>query len=329
MDLLRRAPMTLSLAVLALLALLAALKLAQSVAAPVTLGFVVGVVFAPMATRMGRIGAPPAVSATVALALAGLVLTVLISAAGPVVTELLEQVPKIEAELRRWMEEVARVVRGVDTIGREIEETLAEGGEEAVKAAVPGLIDALWLAPNFAAQSLIFAGTLFFFLLTRDGLYDGLSALEPALRSADRAVSHYFIVVTLINAGLGAAVFAAMTLIGLPNPLLWGGAAFVLNFVLYLGPLMMMLALLVAGLAHFGGALSLLPPVAFLGLNLIEAQFVSPALIGHRLQINPLTVFLGIVFGLWFWGPIGGIVALPLLVWGTVFWSECREKPFP
>ena len=136
MDLLRRAPVTLSLAVLALLALLAALKLAQSVAAPVTLGFVVGVVFAPMATRMGRIGAPPAVSATVALALAGLVLTVLISAAGPVVTELLEQVPKIEAELRRWMEEVARVVRGVDTIGREIEETLAEGGEEAVKAAV-------------------------------------------------------------------------------------------------------------------------------------------------------------------------------------------------
>ena len=101
MDLLRRAPVTLSLAVLALLALLAALKLAQSVAAPVTLGFVVGVVFAPMATRMGRIGAPPAISATVALALAGLVLTVLISAAGPVVTELLEQVPKIEAELRR------------------------------------------------------------------------------------------------------------------------------------------------------------------------------------------------------------------------------------
>lgn len=323
---LRSAPVAASAAILAALALIAALKFAQSIAAPVVMGLVVAIVLAPFATRLRRVGVPAAVSASIALVLAALLLVLVIVAAGPVLSDLVDQVPRIEDQLRRWMEQIARQIRGLEQLGREIEATLSEGGEEAVKAAMPGLLDALWVAPNFAAQSLIFCGTLFFFLLTREDIYAQVPEHEPALRRADRAVSHYFVVVTLINLGLGAAVFGAMSLLGLPSALLWGCAAFALNFVLYLGPLLMMLGLLVAGMAQFTGAAVLLPPIAFLAINLTEAQFVTPALIGQRLRINPLGVFLAIVFGLWLWGPIGAIVSLPVVVWANAFRLALRNE---
>lgn len=311
-----------AIALLAAIGTVAALKFAQSLAAPLVLAIVIGVVLAPIVRRLSHMGIPRAASASFALLLTGFTLILLISAMGPVISGLMEQMPKIEREIRFWMADLSRLIRGVDNLSRDIEQTISEGGEEAVKAAMPGLIDALWMAPNFAAQALIFAGTLFFFLLTRDDLYARFPDRLPNLRSADRAVSHYFTTVTLINAGLGVAVFGVMTAIGLPQPMLWGAAAFILNFVLYLGPILMMVALTVAGLTQFSGAMVLLPPVAFFLLNLTEAQFVTPTLVGQRLRINPLGVFVAILFGLWLWGPIGGIVSLPVLVWVQAYALE-------
>lgn len=314
-----------ALVLLAVIAGIAALKLTVDLAAPVVLALVVGVVLSPFVGRLSRAGVPRSVSASVALLLAFVVLVLLISALGPVLSGLMEQIPKIQQEIRQWLDEMVRFVRSAEALGREIEETLAEGSDEAVKAAVPTIIDALWMAPNFAAQSLIFAGTLFFFVLTGDQIYSLLPRRAKALREADRAVSHYFVTVTTINAGLGLATFGALTLIGLPNAMLWGGAAFILNFVLYLGPVLMMASLLVAGFMAFSGGYVLLPMVAFLCLNMIEAQFVTPSLIGQRLHLNPLVVFLAILFGIWLWGPVGGIVSLPVLVWLLVFTGHRTE----
>ncbi|GAA4221323.1 AI-2E family transporter [Sagittula sp. NFXS13] len=321
-----------ALILIAALATIAAMKLAGDLVAPVALGLVVGVVLAPFVNRLGRLGVPRAVSASVALFLAVVLLLLFISALGPVMSGLMEEIPKIQSEIRDWVDEIVRMVRGAEALGREIEETIAEGGDEAVKAAVPTLIDALWMAPNFAAQALIFAGTLFFFVLTADEIYKFIPTRAAALRDADRAVSHYFVTVTFINACLGLGTFGVMTLIGLPNAMLWGGAAFILNFVLYLGPVMMMAALLVGGAMHFTGAMVVVPLVGFLCLNMIEAQFVTPSLVGQRLHLNPLLVFLAILFGLWLWGPVGGIVSLPILVWVLVFSghkTEASEEPAP
>ena len=94
--------------------------------------------------------------------------------------------------------------------------------------------------------------------------------------------------------------------------------AFLVNFLLYLGPSIFVVVLLFAGVAAFDGRLAVLPAVGFLLLNGIEGQFVTPALIGRTLRLNPLVVFLALVFGLWLWGPVGGIVAIPLVLWGQV-----------
>lgn len=313
------------LALVALVAVATAMKLAKGLLAPVTLGLIIAIVAAPGMRLLARLGVPRAVSASISLLIVALVTVLLVAGLGPIVMDLIGQVPRIEDEIRWWVIEASRAIRGLESVQFELEQTLTEDGE-AVEEAMPSLIDALWVAPNFAAQLLTFAGTFFFFTLTQNEIYAHFHDRAASMRKADRAVSHYFVTVTAINAGLGVAVFAAMTIIGVPNPILWGAAAFILNFVLYLGPVMLLVALGVVGFAEFSGAYALVPALAYFCLNMTEAQFVTPTLVGQRLQLNPLVVFLAILFGLWLWGPIGGIVSLPLLVWATAYVTHAPES---
>lgn len=312
---------TVSIALIALVAGVTALKLAQGLLAPVTLGLIVAIVAAPGMRLLARLGIPRAVSASISLLFVGALTVLLIAGLGPIVMDLIGQVPRIEDEIRWWVIDASRAIRGLESMQFELEQSLAEDGK-AVEEAMPSLLDALSVAPNFAAQLLTFAGTFFFFTLTQNEIYATVTGRATALRQADKAVSHYFLTVTAINAGLGVAVFAGMTLVGLPNPILWGAAAFILNFVLYLGPVMLLVALGVVGFTEFNGAYAVLPALVYFLLNMTEAQFVTPTLVGQRLQLNPLVVFLAILFGLWLWGPIGGIVSLPLLVWVTAYMAH-------
>lgn len=309
---------TICLGLLALIALCVALKQAQALLAPVTLGLVVAIVAAPGMRLLARLGIPRAISASISLLFVALATVLLFAGLGPIVMDLIGQVPRIEDEVRYYVVEMSRAVRGLESVQFELERSLAEEGE-AVEEAMPSLMDALWVAPNFLAQLLTFAGTFFFFTLTQNEIYAHFKEKAASLRQADKAVSHYFVTVTAINAVLGFAVFAAMALIGVPNPVLWGAAAFILNFVLYLGPVLLVVAFGFVGFTQFSGVYAVLPPLTYLLLNMTEAQFITPTLVGQRLQLNPLVVFLSILFGLWLWGPIGGIVALPLLVWVTAY----------
>ncbi|CUH75654.1 AI-2E family transporter [Tropicibacter naphthalenivorans] len=324
-DLGRSPIQTLSLAVIATVAAIALLQNGQELFAPVTLGLVVAIVLAPMVSRLGRIGVPRAVSATGALFIAIAAIILLLSLVGPVVMDVIAQIPRIEARAMWWLEGMSRSLQGLEPITEELRKSMGGGGQSAMEQAVPTLSEALWMAPNFMGQALIFAGTLFFFLLTRDNIYEAAPAQARTLRQADRAVSHYFTTVTAINAGLGFAVFGVMSLIGLKGAVMWGMAAFLLNFVLYLGPAVLVISLLIAGVTQKTGVAALLPAASYLMLNLTEAQFVTPTLVGHRLRINPLAVFVAIIFGLWLWGPLGGIVALPVMVWIGALLSATAE----
>ncbi|MFN3208704.1 MAG: AI-2E family transporter [Roseovarius sp.] len=300
---------------LSFIAVVAAAKLAQTLVAPVVFALVLGVVLSPMASRLETLGVPRSLSAALALLIGASMIFVLLAMLGPVLSALVDQVPRIQQQFRGWLNELTYALRSIGGITFDLERTISEGGEDAVEEAIPSLVEALWLAPNLLAQLLIFAGTLFFFLLTRDDLYSALPQYRVALKTADRAVAYYFVTITLINFGLGVSLFCLLMVIGMPNAMLWGAAAFLANFVLYLGPLAIAFSLLLGGLLAFNSAYALVAPLSFLALNAIEGQFVTPALVGARMNVNPLIVFLSIVFGLWLWGPLGGIVALPVVVW--------------
>lgn len=305
------------LLILTIFAMTVALYLGKQVIAPVVFALVIGIVVSPLAERMAALGVPRVGIAILLLLVTTSLIAMLVLMVEPLLNMLIEQLPRLKAAAAHWIDTISDVLRGIETISKEIEG--AKGGtEDTSESALPTVRDALWLAPNFGAQFFIFIGTLFFFVLTRNEIYASVGGMEPKLRMADRAVARYFAAVTLVNACLGGITALVMLTIGVEYAMLWGLAAAVLNYMLYLGPLMIICGLLIVGLLQFTGAMALLPAAAYLLLNFAEANFVTPMVVGQRLAMNPLAIFLAIVFGLWLWGPVGAIVALPVMLWFEV-----------
>jgi predicted PurR-regulated permease PerM len=126
----------------------------------------------------------------------------------------------------------------------------------------------------------------------------------------------YLIVVTAINFMLGVVTIIAAMLMGLPSPILWGALAFTLNYVPYVGPAIMYVLLFIIGLLTYPTLLgALIPPAVYMGITLIEGQFLTPLIVGRRvLNLHPLAIFLSIAFWAWLWGPVGAFLATPILI---------------
>ena len=134
-------------------------------------------------------------------------------------------------------------------------------------------------------------------------------------RQAERDIGLFISTMALVNIGLGVATGIALLLIGLPNPVLWGTTTAVLAFIPYLGPLLITVLLLLAGSVTYGAGVAMLaPPAAFLALHCIEANFLSPMIMGHRLRLRPVFVLLSVMVWGWLWGIAGAFLAVPMLL---------------
>jgi predicted PurR-regulated permease PerM len=136
-----------------------------------------------------------------------------------------------------------------------------------------------------------------------------------SVRRAQNEIGLFLATLGVINVGVGIATTLALWGLGLENPTLWGTLAAGLNFIPYIGPIVMAGLLLLAGLLSFDTATMVLaPPAAFLLIHAVEANMVSPWFIGRRLSLNPLAVFLTVMIMAWLWGLAGAVLAVPLLV---------------
>ena len=150
-------------------------------------------------------------------------------------------------------------------------------------------------------------------------LDDKVKAVEMA-RATESAVSAYLTTTLLVNVVEGAAVAGVLWLLGMPNVLLWGVLVACLEFVPYLGALTAVAVLTVAGLSTFPDlGKALLVPGSFLAINLLQANFATPLLLGHRLTLNPVAIFIGLAFFFWIWGVPGAFLAVPLLASFKIF----------
>lgn len=127
-------------------------------------------------------------------------------------------------------------------------------------------------------------------------------------------ISAYLLTITLINCGLGCAVAVAMYFLGMPNPLLWGVAATILNFVPYLGAFTGIGCMTIAAMLSYDSmSYALMIPGVYLLIAIIEGNFITPMILGRSLTMNPVAIIVSIMFWGWMWGIIGVILAVPLL----------------
>jgi predicted PurR-regulated permease PerM len=143
------------------------------------------------------------------------------------------------------------------------------------------------------------------------------------VRAAQREIAHWLAVVGVINGTVGVIMGVTLWMLGLPNPTLWGAIVAVLCFVPYIGPMALMALLLLAGITTFDTSLQIFSPMlAFMVVHAIEANIVSPLIVGRRLSLSPVAVFLSVMFWGWLWGIAGALIAVPLLI---ALRSVCRR----
>lgn len=308
-----------------LVAVFFALDTAEYVMAPVLMAIVIGLMFGPVATWLERRGASPAIAAAVVLLLFLLILALGMLALAAPLSTWLERAPQIWRQLQFHLAQLREPMNVLEDLRAELR---GVSGDSELKVSVEegtAVESMAVLAPAIIGQVLLFLASLYFFVATRHQTRHAVLRVcttrkirwrvAHIFRDVEQSVSRYLLSIAVINAGLGVAVGLAMLAIGMPSAALWGALAAILNFVVYLGPAVMAAILFAVGLTQYDSLSgSLLPPLVYLAVNLIEAQFVTPQVIGRTMMMNPFVVILAIAFWIWLWGPIGGFVAIPMLL---------------
>lgn len=310
--------------ILALLVVLA-LYLASPILIPITVAVVFNLLLSPAVGRLRRIGLPASLSAgLVVLALAVVLGYGIFSLSGPA-GDWLERLPLSlrEAELK-----VREMLPGLHAAQEAAERVQDMSGNAAPGVTVNegGFLQTAALqSTRFLAQSLVTVMLLYFLLAAEDRFLRRLVRAMPGFgrkrrvlavtRAVQRDITIYLGAIALVNIGLGTATAAAMALAGMPNPVLWGVVAGLLNFIPYVGALVTTAVLALAALLHFDSlGHALVPPGLFLLLTNLEAHLVTPTVVARRLTLDPAVVFLALVVWTWLWGVAGALLAVPLLV---------------
>ena len=302
-----------------------ALGAAKAVVMPLAAAVLTGFLLSPLQTRLERRGMPPFLAALVLLA--GFVVGILLAARLLVIPfqTWSERLPEIWDALRAQLDSVRALVLAVQDAAEAVQKSAGLADTGGVVAG-PDLLGNLAVGvPTAAARVALFIGILYFFLASRTRIRAQLLAfcttratrlrMGRIIQECESAVSGYLSTITLINIGLGVTTAVALVIVGTPNAGFWGAMAAVLNFIPYIGPGVLCLLLLGVGLVGGSHGLALyLPPLAFLGLHIVESNFVTPSILGARMTVEPLLVIISLGFWLWLWGPVGAFLAVPLLL---------------
>ena len=281
------------------------LYLARALLLPVMCAVAVGLTFGPLIGYAVKRGVPAwFVALGVVLLLIVLANVAIVILAGPA-SQMLNRAPELGAAFADKLHILDRPLAALSEL------QAALGINPSEKKAVdlnpsrllePMLTIVTPAALQFVLSIVMFFATLFFFILGRASFrnytvnwFNSRTARLRALKilnDVEDNLGGYLIVVTVINVALGIVAMIATMLMGLPSPILWGAFACVLNYVPYVGPAIMYVLLFIVGLLTYPTLLgALLPPAVYMGITLIEGQFLTPLIVGRRvLNLHPLAV---------------------------------------
>ncbi|MES1210967.1 MAG: AI-2E family transporter, partial [Acidobacteriota bacterium] len=325
---------SISLTGLFILAAFYTLYFAQDFFLPIVLALLLNFLLSPVVRALKRLRIPEGLGAGLVVfgLLGGLGLGVY-QLAGPAY-DWAQKAPRslrrVEAKLRDFKKPVQTMSKATE----QMEKMTQVGGAKpsaTVEVRTESLGERLFSqATDLAASGMIMFILLFFLLASGDLFLRKLIRVLPSLDDKKKAVeiarqietdiSAYLVTITAINVGLGLAVWGITALLNVPNPLLWGVLAMVTNYIPYVGGLIMMAVLAMVGFLTFPSLTqALMVPLSFFGLNLLESYLVTPLVLGRRLTLNPVVVFLALTFWGWLWGITGALLAVPIMVVVKIF----------
>jgi predicted PurR-regulated permease PerM len=302
--------------------------LARPILLPVVAATIIGSTIGPAADRVHRHGVPPLIASLAIVSLFLLALYILIIAMSAPLSSWIGRAPELQAIFKEKLSALERPLSALREVSNAINNLQSVGPAPnlAVDVNRGSLIDGIlsFLTPALTGF-VIFFGSLLLFLAGRKDMKKKLtlSFMEREARltalhiiaDIESSLTTYIFTVSAINVGLGVCTGVAMYVLGMPNAPMLGVAATILNYLPYVGPATTAVILFLVSLVTFPTlSYAVLAPCLFVGLAFIEGQFITPAILGHRLTINPLAVFLSIAFWAWLWGPMGAFLAVPLLL---------------
>jgi predicted PurR-regulated permease PerM len=325
---------SMALTALLVLACLYTLYFARGFLLPVVLACLLALLLAPVVRGLKRLRVPEGIGALLVLvAVVGTLGLAAYELTGPAL-DWLDRAPgsmrRLEDRLRQLkapVEKVSEATERVERMARVEDGAAPREVEVAGESLGARLFQNVW---DFSANTIVMLILLYFLLASGDLFLRKLVRVLPRRADKKRAieiarqvqseVSAYLSTMTLINLCLGAAVALSFYLLDMPNPALWGVMVALLNFIPYLGPLVGVATMAtVAFLTYPDVGRALLVPAVYFALNFVESYFVTPFVLGRRLTLNPVMIFVGLTFWGWLWGVVGALIAVPLLVVLKIF----------
>jgi predicted PurR-regulated permease PerM len=309
------------------LAVFYTLHLAQELFLPIVLAILLDFLLSPAVRALRRVGlSEPVGAGIVMLGLLAVIVTGGVRLAGPA-SEYIALAPQSIETARDRLRGMRGSVEQVTEVAEQVE-AVADGGDtttQQVEIKGPSLTQRFFGGTaSFLGAATVVVFLTYFLLAVGDLFLQKLVGVLPQFRDKKVAVtiareteaqiSLYLFTTTMINIGVGLVTGIAMHLLGLPNAVLWGVVAAVLNFVPYVGAVANTVLLgLAAFVAFEDTGHALLVPATFLALNLIESNLVTPMIYGNRMKLNTVALFIGLVFWWYIWGIPGAILAVPIM----------------
>lgn len=296
---------------------------------PVTAALVVAIALVPMLEWFERRGVPSKFAAVICVIL---FLLIMAFAIGSIVIPAMDWVVQVPDRIGRVQAALAPVLdlyKNLDEFIERIFSQMAVTSENVreVRVETPnsmlGIIAAS--APHAMIQLFFALLVVYFFLagwtgmrrrtITSRGSFEGAMTTARVIQQVVDATSTYIGTITVINVCLGALTALILWGLGMDSPVMWGGIVAVANYIPYLGPIVSALLLFVGGLMTFPDVwAAMLPPAIFIGLHTVEANAITPMIVGRRIEVNPLLILVSLSFWAWVWGTTGALLAVPLLI---------------
>jgi len=308
---------------LLIISIVAVLYVAKAFFLPVTMAFIVGTMLSPAAGFLERHRIPRALGAVLIVTAVGTGVAFMVGLIASPLMEWSNKLPELGSILRERLHVFDRPL----ALWQELQSMLGGSGTLAnfqmpkFEWVQPALE---FLSPTFA-EFLLFVATLILFIASWMDLRRAMVmnfGERPArlktlriLNEIEEHLGNYLLTVTMINVGVGVVTGIICAITGMPNPAGLGALAATLNFIPIIGPVAMFVVLIVVGIVAFPSiGAGLIAPLLFAAMTFIEGHFVTPTIVGRRLELNALAVFIALAFWTWLWGPMGAFLASPILI---------------